>query len=315
VLDPRTQRRQRVRNAVHSALLLGCLLVVVAGVGWLLFATAGLVWTLVAGGLVLALRPRVPPRLVLALYRAEPLPATAAPGLHRMLTELVRRSGLHHAPALCYVPSAVPNCFCVGHGAGAAVAVTDGLLHRLTGRELAGVLAHELGHLRAGDPAAMSLSDTVGWLCRALGLLAVLGSPVAVVLAVGGEPRLALVCAVLATLPVLVTLLQLALSRSREFDADLAAARVTGDPEGLACALEVLESTTGRIWERLLVGPSRVPDPLLLRTHPPTEERTRRLRALEPGDGAGWVVADGPLRAGSSPHVVDRPPRRLVIRW
>ena len=294
LLDPRMQRRQRARNAVRSTLLLGCLLMVAAGLGWLLFATAGLLWTLAMASLVIALRPRIPPRLVLALYRAEPLPATVAPALHWMLAELVERAGLHHAPALFYVPSGVPNCFCVGHGEGAALAVTDGLLRRLSYREVAGVLAHELGHLRAGDPAVMSLSDVIGWLCRELGLLALLAFPVGVMLAFGGQPLLLLVCAVLAMLPNAVTLLQLALFRSREFDADLAAARLTGDPEGLACALEALEWPSGRSWERLLVGRGRVPDPLVLRTHPATQERVRRLRELEPGDVDVWIDG-GPL--------------------
>lgn len=316
MLDPRTERRQRTRNVVQSTLLLGCLLLVVTGLGWSLFASAGLLWTLLLGVLVLALRPRVPPRPVLALYQAEPLPVGVAPQLHWMVAELASRAGLHRAPALYYVPSAVPNCFCVGHGADAALAVTDGLLRRLTRREVAGVLAHEVGHLRAGDPAVMSLSDAIGRLCQALGLLGLVSLPMAAVLAFGGEPRPLLLCAVLVALPIVVTLLQLALSRSREFDADLAAARLTGDPEGIACALEVLEWTTGRIWERLLVGRSPVPDPLLLRTHPTTQERTRRLRELEPGDGDRWHVVGRSVPPSGYPHIVDPPRLRWPgIRW
>jgi heat shock protein HtpX len=248
---------------------------------------------------------------VLTLYRAEPLPVAAAPELHGMAAELAARAGLHHAPALYYVPSVVPNCFCVGHDGDAALAVTDGLLRRLTRRELAGVLAHEVGHLRAGDPAVMSSSDAVGRLCQALGLLGLLAVPVAVVLAFGGEARLLLFAAVLVALPAAVTVLQLAPSRSREFDADLAAARLTGDPEGLACALEVLEESTGRIWERLLVGRGPVPDPLLLRTHPATQQRTRRLRELEPDHGHRRHVAGRPVPPRGYPHIV-APPR---LRW
>ena len=85
-------------------------------------------------------------------------------------------------------------------------------------------------------------------LCQVLSLLGLFAIPAAVVLAFGGEARLLLLVAVLFVLPIVVPLMQLALSRSRELDADLAAARLTGDPERLACALEVLEWTTGRAW-------------------------------------------------------------------
>jgi hypothetical protein len=74
-----------------------------------------------------------------------------------------------------------------------------------------------------------------------------------------------------------------------------------------ACALEVLGWTTGRMWERLLGGP--VPDPLLLRTHPSTHERTRRLRRLEPDDGARWYLVGRPAPPSGYPRVVDRPRR------
>jgi heat shock protein HtpX len=315
MLDWRTERRQRTRNVVQSALLLVSLLAVASGLGWLLFRAAGLLWVLVVTGSVAALRPRIPPRAMLAMYRAEPIPVAAAPELHWIITELARRARLHSVPALYYVPSAVLNCFSVGHGPDAALAVTDGLLRRLTRRELVGVLAHEVGHLRAGDAAVMTLSDAVGRLCQALGLLGLLTLPVAVILALGGDARLFLLCAVLAALPIVVTLLQLALSRSREFDADLAAARLTGDPEGLASALEVLDRTTGRIWERMLVGRGPLPDPLLLRTHPATEQRTRRLRELEPGHAA-WYAGNGAVSPRGYPDVPEAPRLRWPgIRW
>jgi heat shock protein HtpX len=316
MLEPQVERRQRTRNAAQSALLLGSLLAVAAGLGWLMFDMAGLLWMLLLTGFVVLGAPRIPPQAVLALYRAEAVPYAAAPELHRMLDELAARAGLHHPPALSYVPSAVPNAFCVGHGSEASLALTDGLLRRLTRREVAGVLAHEVSHLRAGDPAVMSLSDVIGRLCQVLGLAGLLTLPIGVVLAVGGEPRLLLLCAVLVPLPAVVTLLQLALCRSREFDADLAAVRLTGDPEGLARALEVLELTTGRIWERLLVGRGALPDPLLLRTHPATVERTRRLRALEPRDDDPWGVGPGPVSPRGYAHVDDAPRLRWPgIRW
>src|SRR3954468_11993390 len=168
MLDPRTQRRQRAHNLVQSTLLLGCLLAVAAGLAWLLLGMIGLLWTLAVGGLVLLLRPRIAPRMVLAMFRARPLSYHAVPELYWMLDELTLRAHLHHRPALYYVPSPVPNCFCLGHGRGAVLGLTDGLLRRLTRREIARVLGHELGPLRARDTTVMSLIDVISRLVQGL---------------------------------------------------------------------------------------------------------------------------------------------------
>jgi heat shock protein HtpX len=183
---------------------------------------------------------------------------------------------------LYLVPSPLVNAFAVGQRGDAALAVTYGLLRRLSSRELVGVLAHEVSHIRADDVRIMNLSDTVGRLTHGLAYVGLLLFVFAVPMVVTGTTRPLWVAAVLIVVPALMTLLQLALSRSREYDADLAAATLTGDPEGLASALEQLECAEGRLWERVMVPRGRIPDPLLLRTHPPTEERTHRLRALVP---------------------------------
>ena len=146
----------------------------------------------------------------------------------------------------------------------------------------------------------MSLSDAIGWLCQVLGFLGLMALPAAVVLAFGGEARLLLLlAAVLLALPIVVILLQLALSRSREFDADLAAARLTGDPEGLACALEVLEWTTGRIWET----PPRGPRP-----------RARPAAAAHPPGDAGADPAAAPAQARRGRPLARRRPAGAPVR-
>lgn len=297
MLDSRMQHRQKARNVAQGVLLLAGLLGVAAGVAWLVLGVLGLVWILVVGAMVLLLRPRIPPRTVLALCAAEPLPYEAAPDLHWMVQALTERARLHREPALYYVPSLVPNCFCVGQGSDVVLAVTDGLLRRLTRREVLGVLAHEIGHLRAGDTRVMALSDAISRIAQWLSYLGIFSVLISLPLLFQGDPRLLVLSAALVALPFVVTLLQLALSRSREFDADLSAARLTGDPEGLATALEALDLSAGRLWERIFLARSRVPDPLLLRTHPATADRVRRLRELEPPDDR-WLAA---LVTGSRP--------------
>lgn len=142
------------------------------------------------------------------------------------------------------------------------------------------MLAHEVAHIRANDLWIMNLSDTVGRLAHMLAYLGLFALLLTVPATATGTFWPLLIALVLAVSPTVVTLLQLALARSREYDADLEAASLTGDPEGLAAALQTLERQQGRLWERLMAPRGGGADPLLLRTHPPTDERVERLRSL-----------------------------------
>jgi heat shock protein HtpX len=161
----------------------------------------------------------------------------------------------------------------------------------------------------------MNLSDLIARLAQWMAWLGIwsLVVTVPVTLTEGADPLL-LLSGLLVMVPTVVTLIQLALTRSREYDADLDAAALTGDPEGLAQALIVLESIEGRIWERILVGRSGGPDLLLLKTHPRTSDRVRRLRALDVRARA-LETAHAAASVGYPP-VTHRPRlRRTGVRW
>ena len=307
-LNEAARRRQQRRNWAQAALLLGGMVLTLGLCAWLLFGIRGVLWSVVLGAIALAMRPRMRPDWVLRMYRARPLPVTAAPQLHQMVEILAERAGLPRVPTLYYVPSSMLNAFAVGRPDDAAVGVTDGLLRTLTGRQLAGVLAHEISHIHSDDLWIMTLADTVGRLTHGvayIGLfLIVLGLPM---LASGSAVPL-LIAVVLIAVPTVVTLLQLALSRAREYDADLDAVEVTNDPRGLATALQTLHAHEGRIWERIMVPHRRMPDPLLLRTHPSTEERVRRLLELSEPQGEPVEFSRGPVPPMSFAPVT-RPPR------
>jgi len=278
--DPRARLWRRLRNGLQSAAVLGAMAAVLALAAWLVFGSRGVVVVGIAAVLGVLLRPRVPTAWVLRMAGARPLPEHAAPQLHHAVRGLARRAGLGAPPALHMVPSHLPNAFATGTGADAAVVVTTGLLRRLTPRQLVGVLAHEVSHVRSGDTRVMNLSQVLGRLTSGLGVAGVWLTLVGMPLALLGDPRPLLLGAALTALPVVSALLQMSLSRSREYEADRLGAELTGDPEGLASALEALELAGTTWWERL-VAPRRGPaGPVLLRTHPPTAERTRRLRSL-----------------------------------
>jgi heat shock protein HtpX len=246
-----------------------------------LWGGAGVLWALVAVVAGLLLAPAVSPDWVMRLYGARRLDAYDLPDGVRLVAELARRAGLRAPPALHYVPSPLMNAFAVGRPDHAAIAMTDGLLRRLSVRELAGVLAHEVSHVRNDDLWIMGLADM---LSRLTSMMSWLGQLLLIVnlplLMTGAAVVPWLTVIVLIFAPTLMSLLQLALSRAREYDADLDAAGLTGDPRGLASALAKLERQQGRYWEEIFLPGRRMPDPSLLRTHPPTEERIRRLLEL-----------------------------------
>jgi heat shock protein HtpX len=272
-------------NWLHTAVLLGGMALVASICTTALFGAEAALWAMAGLGLAMLLTPAAPKELMLRLVRARPVAPWQFPdGIH-LVRSLAERAALPRTPVLYLAPSPTPNAFAVGSPGDSAIVVTEGLLRLLDQRELAGVLAHEVSHIANRDLWVMGLADM---LTRATGMFALTGQmllffnlPMALI----GAPVLPwIVPLVLILAPVAMTLLQLALSRAREFDADLGAARLTGDPLGLASALTALERRSTSFW-RLLFPMSREPDRSFLRTHPATRDRIARLRALAGGSG------------------------------
>ncbi len=293
----------RLQNTLQTLALLAAMAALAGALGWSLFGEAGL-WAALLGPAIALAGHSASPHLVLRATRAQPLAPAQAPGLYRLLVELAERAGLAIVPRLYYVPSRVLNAFAAGDRDAPAIALTDGLLRSLAPREIAGVLAHEIAHVRSRDVWVMTLAEVVA---RMTSLLSLLGQMLLVVLlpvslVTGGElPLLAILLLIFA--PSVSALLQLALSRTREYDADIAAVELTGDPRGLASALDKLERLQGGWMERLFIA--RVPK--WLRTHPSTGERVRRLLALE--REGGYVARGVEVEPMFEPPVVVRAPR------
>ena len=310
---------RKVTTFIHSLLLFVGMLGLLATLGWLVAGAGGLVGVFVSGGILMLMGLRVSPALVLRLYRARPLSPPEAPTLFRLVTALAARAELSRPPALYYLPGRIINAFAVGRHDDSAICLSDGLLRALNQEELAGVLAHEISHIRNNDRWMMGLADAVSRLTRMLSwmgqLLLLLSLPM---LILGGNTVPWLLVLLLIGAPILSFLLQLALSRTREYDADLDAATLTGNPRGLANALAKMERVRGSWLERLLLSGRRRPEPPLFRTHPDTAERIRRLLELEAGRrpdpeglSSGWGH-NYPI-GSFSPGIPDRELRWRVI--
>ncbi len=295
-----TMRAERSRtNLLHAAALIGGIGIVLAAVTWMIWGVPGVAGSFLLIGAIVALSPRVPPETVMRLYRAQPLAPGHAGPLDRVVSTLAERAALPTPPALYIVPSLTLNAFATGTPDRSAIAITEGLLRKLTMREIAAVVGHEISHIRNGDLWVMGLADVMSRFVQSLSYAAVLLAIVNFIAQMGGEegiPWIAILLLYLA--PAIASLFQLALSRSREFDADHEGALLTGDPLGLASALRRLDRYTGRVWEDVMmpVPARRIPFPSVLRSHPSTEERVRRLLALEGQmPGPPLAVGDGPM--------------------
>lgn len=287
-MDTRTRTELwKLRNRLHSLLLLLCLLVLAALLAWLVLGSAAVPWLVAVTLAGMLSAASVPRELVLRLSGARPLHLAEAPGLHAVLGALSQRAGLPRPPALYVLPRGLLNAFSVGRRDDAAVVVTAGLFRTLGPEEIVAVLAHEVAHVAHDDMQVMLLADLAaritGSLAAAGALLLALNLP----RAAGGELLVSwAVVAVLMAAPTVTGLLQLALSRSREREADLEAVRLTGNPRALASALRKIDGHRESWLERLVLRRRHGAEPAWLRTHPTTEERIRTLLALE-GSGAG----------------------------
>jgi heat shock protein HtpX len=227
-------------------------------------------------------------KMVLRMYRARIVTPAEAPELYAMVDTLRRRAGLP-MPAVAIAPHAQPNAFATGRNPqNAVVCVTDGLLALLSADEVEGVVAHELAHIKNRD---MLLQTVTATLAGAISNLANFG------LFFGGgdeddNPFALIGMAILA--PIAAMIIQMAISRQREFKADAVGAQISGRPIGLANALRRLEAGARAV--PMHVSPAAAPlaqvNPLaahgggigkLFSTHPPTEERVARLQAMESG--------------------------------
>ena len=270
-------------NWFHTILLILAMAAILFATGFALLGTWGIAAAIGLLTLGIIFSSRVTPAVVLRAYNAQPIAYESAPQLNHIFLEICQRAELKTRPQLFYIPSQFPNAFAVGRRKNAAVAVTDGLLRMLTPREIAGVLAHEVSHIINRDISVLGLADTITRTTSTfarIGILMMLFSLGSFLFGPGGVKYI-LVGLFMFLAPMLVVILQLTVSRTREFDADQGAAELTGDPAGLASALRKLDPPKPRsMFERILRPGSNRKEPAMLRTHPPTEERVAKLMEL-----------------------------------
>lgn len=279
-------------NLVKTGVLLAALTVLLVLIGGALGGQQGMVVAFALATVMNFGSYWFSDRIVLAMYRAQPVDEAQAPGLYRIVRTLATRAGIP-MPRVYLLPTDAPNAFATGRNPQhAAVAVTEGILRVMSEEELEGVLAHELSHVQNRDTLTMAIAATLA------GAITYMAQMAQWAMIFGGGRRDSdeeggggvlggLLMIVLA--PLAATLIQLAVSRSREFQADASGAKMAGQPWGLAKALEKLE-TASKVAPMAATPATAhlfIVNPLtgggfttLFSTHPPIAERVARLRAM-----------------------------------
>lgn len=285
-------------NTLKVGLLLTALTALLVWLGNFLGGTAGMVIALVLAAVMNLGSFWFSDKLVLKMTRAQPVDRSQAPELHAMVERLSERAGIP-VPALYVVPDPSPNAFATGRSPEkGVVAVNQGLLDILDRDEVEGVIAHEIGHIKHRDTLTMAIVATIA------GAVMMISNMLQFAAFFGGgndeeggvNPLAALAMAMVA--PIAAMLIQMGISRAREYEADRLGAEIAGTPLGLRDALLKLhrgvQAVPGHVPPQTahlcIVNPFTGVGGLaaLFSTHPPVQERVRRLEALQarPGQAA-----------------------------
>jgi heat shock protein HtpX len=276
---------------IKTFLLLGSLSVLLVFIGGYLGGSGGMVIALVMAGGMNFYAYYFSDTMILKHYHAQEVDGYSSPMLHRIVARLAERSDLP-MPKVYIIHDAIPNAFATGRNPShAAVAITTGLMEILNEQEIEGVMAHELSHVAHRDilvaTVAATIAGAVAFIANMLQFGAMFGNREGR----GANPILMLVMAIL--LPIAASVIQMTISRSREFMADEGAARLTGHPEWLQSALIKLTNHNSRGEVRgstpenahmFIISPfdgKKFSFGSLFRTHPTTEQRLERLEALK----------------------------------
>jgi heat shock protein HtpX len=274
-------------NYFRTALLLGLMTGLILVCGHLLGGRTGVVLALGVAALMNLVSYWFSDKIVLRMYRARPVSVSEAPRLHAVVDGLIARGGLPK-PKLYVLPQKAPNAFATGRNPKhSAVAVTVGLLELMDDEEIEGVIAHELAHIKNRDILISSIAATIA---GAIAMLASFARWGAIFGGLGGrddrDGGIIGLIAMAIVAPVAAMVIQMAVSRSREYAADATGAAIAGNPHGLARALQKLGHYSKRLPMRSSPATSHmfIVRPLfgrglgsLFSTHPPIEERIRRL--------------------------------------
>jgi heat shock protein HtpX len=273
----------KIKNMLLTIVFLSLMVVLSMVLGNMLLGGWGIFLAIGVGILSFALSPHVSPHWFLRMSRASRLRYGDSPELFHILDGLAQRAQVPARPSLYLMPGNALNAFTVGRGSDPAIVLTEGLVTVLDRREITGVLAHEISHIKNGDLWMMGFADSFRRFTHTLSLFGLFFLLFNMPLLLFGRSALPFgFFLLLIAAPAFSLILEMALSRTREFEADRMTVELTGDPWGFVSALKKIDYRYFRVWNLLFGYPSRHGNmegrsSNLFRTHPTIDERIRRI--------------------------------------
>ncbi len=278
-------------NRFKTVILLAALSGLILLIGGWIGGQAGLTIALVLAVLMNFFSYFFSGKMVLAIYRAKPLAKSDAPGIHKIVEDLAKKAGIPK-PKIYVIPTEAPNAFCTGRNPkNSVIAVTHGILKLLNKKELEGVLAHELSHAKNRDILISTIAATLAAVIMYVASMARFAAMFGGMRNNDNGPNILQILILAIIAPLAAMVIQLAISRSREFLADETSAKLTKEPQHLASALLKLEEYSKRIplkFGNQATAHLFIVNPLTGRqmanffsTHPSTKDRVERLNAMK----------------------------------
>lgn len=281
-MDKKKYIEEKSKNEILTLFIIGSIVLIVALLSVILFKSPWTLFFLICFSLVLSFYLINPYRFALKAHKAIPISPVQDPELYHMINKLSARAKLDRCPTLFFIPTKEYIAFSTGHRSERVLALSDGLLENFDYREMEGILAHEISHLKANDPFILRIAGMIFTVSNFLSFFAQILILLSIPLILSGVVKVGLIpLLLLGIIPTIIRFLTLALMRNKEFAADMNAAMLTDDPEGLAYALFKIDRAYNGVWS--MIFPRRVDSHInpWLSTHPEPQERIKRLLKLK----------------------------------
>jgi len=273
-------RFHRLMNRFQVLLLFLAMAALLGITGGIIAGMPGVKFALIAAFISWLFTPSLSSSFVMRLYRAQPMPARRFPELYHISNVLAQRANLNRAPDLYLLPGRSMTAFAAGSKSDPAICLGQRLIQTLNAKEIAGILGHEISHIKNNDIMVMGYASIFNRIIYYVSMVGQIGLLLFIpFIWLYGLNVSVFAVMIMASAPAISLILNQALSRSREYEADLGSAMLTGNPDYLSAALTKLE-----IYKRNMTRWFKIPMAAdqpnwLLSTHPPTKERIRRLQS------------------------------------
>lgn len=273
--------KRKILNIIQSLIIIFGTAILISIASFFIFGVLGVIFAIISWFLLILVIPIIDPKSVLKTYDSRELLYNEVPNLYNAIFNLSKNANLKNPPKLYYIKSNSLLAFSTGTKENSAIALTDGILRLLNTNELYGVLAHEISHIKNNDIWIMQITDIASKIAT---VVAYIGQGILILLApfiIFEDPTYFFIIFILfLSIPPITILMQLSLSRIREYAADMDAVLLTNDISGLKSALLKLNILEENILNQMFNPLKKSKEPSMLRTHPDSKKRIERLDEL-----------------------------------